>query len=307
MKKIIFLIILAVFSLVSLSWSGPTFHNPALYTYSPDLDQYPVDDPNDPDYQKNLDMRAAINNVTSVFNNLVPYQDHNGEWIYTEDFSDDERYSLYRKSIGNSPAPYSYVGTGANNESWDSLMLDSDLTLTGVLKVEEDGKTETGSGLPTGKTFNDIFQIEPDPINGVTQGYWQLAPTNSDGWSPKDWLWDLYDITPTEELNGEESQSLYFSIKAANNKANEGGGYQLFMMNEHWYANMLQAVTWSTLQGFLTTWGGGLDLGLGGHAISHISFWIGDTLPSVPEPATFMLMGFGMIGLAGIGRKRLKA
>ncbi|MFH2046425.1 MAG: PEP-CTERM sorting domain-containing protein [Pseudomonadota bacterium] len=39
-----------------------------------------------------------------------------------------------------------------------------------------------------------------------------------------------------------------------------------------------------------------------GGSISHISIY-GTSVPSVPEPATLLLLGFGLVGLAGVGSK----
>ena len=38
-------------------------------------------------------------------------------------------------------------------------------------------------------------------------------------------------------------------------------------------------------------------------AISHVAIYGGRDVP-IPEPATMLLVGFGLIGLAGFGRKK---
>ena len=271
-KKISALTIILILSFSVSVFASPSYYNPAIYIYTPEENTV---DPVLKDGQT----------IDQIFNSL------------DTDLSDDEQYSLYRKSLGKKPAPYSFVAHG-DNEDWTDMTLtnaDGSLTLAGIVKVEE-GSIDDGSyDLPGDNNFEDFFKISPDQFIGATQGYWHIK----DDSGAEEWLTGLYD-------NG---KSLYFSIKAATDKKDPDklGGFNLFIMNDHWYEKMQQAVTWSTLQEFLVLWGGGSDLGLGGSDISHLSFWIGDTISSVPEPATMMLFGFGLIGLAGAVRKTKKS
>lgn len=100
--------------------------------------------------------------------------------------------------------------------------------------------------------------------------------------------------------------TLYFSLKAGNtgNNPNSTGGWNLYKMNAN--PTVGEAVTWSTLVSFFETpWDDGLD----SKDISHISFWKGPGEPgdTVPEPATLFLFGFGLLGLAGMTRKKFDA
>lgn len=74
----------------------------------------------------------------------------------------------------------------------------------------------------------------------------------------------------------------------------------------NWYLFYLTALGWNgtdtlELSGFFP--GPGNE---GGGAISHVALYGGTGETTIPEPGTMMLLGSGLIGLAGWGRKKFR-
>jgi len=78
------------------------------------------------------------------------------------------------------------------------------------------------------------------------------------------------------------NNSIFYSIKAGSD--NSGGGFELY------FANGDTSGTWNTS-------------GLSNHGLSHVSFWAAENNP-VPEPTTMLLFGLGLLGVAGVSRKK---
>ena len=82
------------------------------------------------------------------------------------------------------------------------------------------------------------------------------------------------------------AEILYYSIKTGS--STNDGGFELYYVKDGFHSG-----TWNTV-------------GLGSRNLSHISFWSAGSTP-VPEPATLLLFGTGLLGMAGFARKRVLA
>ena len=88
------------------------------------------------------------------------------------------------------------------------------------------------------------------------------------------------------------------SVKAASGPA--GGGFALYYLGDYQTSGWFSTVATNSVGG--VDYSGWHDLG-GGHNQSHLRLWNANP---VPEPATMLLLGSGLIGLAGYGRKKFK-
>ncbi|MCF6246011.1 MAG: PEP-CTERM sorting domain-containing protein [Desulfobacula sp.] len=173
--------------------------------------------------------------------------------------------------------PYDLIAHGTDNEFTGTTWIFDDTFLLSSLSLIN--KYDFGDSVPwENNNADSTFTLNSTTASKT--GEWTYASGS------------LLDSDPGNDFQ------LYFSIKAANGQS--GGGWDLFSMRSDW--DIGKAVTWSTLNDFFKT---DLD-NLGDHDISHISFWKGNIPNAVPEPATLMLMGFGLIGLAKAGRKKTK-
>jgi hypothetical protein len=146
---------------------------------------------------------------------------------------------------------------------------------------------------PTGDINNALWG--GDDTNGDTLGNSSLA--NETLWlnalrgvydsSDSNWV-DLIDKNDPYDGSYNPTVSTYAVLKYGNGQAPGG--------ESHW------AVYFDGIGTFDIFNVSGLPAGitLGDHALSHIAY------SAVPEPATILLLGSGLVGLAGFGRKKFK-
>ena len=149
------------------------------------------------------------------------------------------------------------------------------------------------------------IDIKEDPLSNINPAFWTGEDHNFSTWK------ELNNANPgTEEawlealLGRTIDVSLLGRVEASNAITGLGGddkGVQNYNPNFSWdYAVVKFGNYWGAWQDndpddLLTT--GPLDKG-----ISHITFFSG--VAAVPEPATMLLMGCGLVGLGVFGRKK---
>lgn len=161
-----------------------------------------------------------------------------------------------------------------------TLTYDNSGTLLGIFSGNDNVLSDVYSNIInspsyTGPTFTltdfEFYAKVDEPAVTTTEGTGTLSVTYTDGRQSGTW-------TSGDPLN-------FYSLKASNK-------YALY-----WENPSSSTGTWSTID-LLNTGHNGETL-----TLSHIS---GYTASPVPEPTTMLLLGSGLIGLAGVGRKKFK-
>ncbi len=153
----------------------------------------------------------------------------------------------------------------------------------------------------------------PGDYDFITSGGGNDQPTQVqdawDLWGNPSFLPDI-DTSSFWEIGGQAAWSgtwdvdngnayLYMSVKAASGPS--GGGFALYYLGDYqtsgWFSTVATNLNVDGVD--YLNWH---DLG-GGHNMSHVRLWNANP---VPEPATMLLLGSGLIGLAWFGRKKLK-